>query len=268
MPDSRPFRQKLVSIDKFLETDILTALGAFPACTVHVAGGRNRDVDSATPETVWETGGLYLPLTGAEEIRLVSTSADDDAAGLGVQEVLVEGLPDWDSPEEELLVETDGLTEVVLSDQFCCINHVTATRWGTAFGTASGNITLTAQGSARVLATIPAGANVHQSSVHGTPRGSKAIIRDAYAGIRRTGGGSVNVDFELILHSDPENEGGAISLGTVPLRSTVSTFVSKPWRTIPAFPGPCVFYILADASADNTDVVGAIDILTVRTGPE
>lgn len=57
--------------------------------------GRNPDVDAATaPEGVWNGGGLYTGFNAvaAQTVTVVSSSANDAAAGTGMRSVRLIGL--------------------------------------------------------------------------------------------------------------------------------------------------------------------------------
>lgn len=50
--------------------------------------GNNPDVDSAAvPEDIWSGGGAYPWMTGATSLEIVSSSANDTAAGTGARTV-------------------------------------------------------------------------------------------------------------------------------------------------------------------------------------
>lgn len=76
--------------------------------------GLNTDVDTgSTPEDLWGNGGLYtgFPVSDVEPIEVLSSSADDAAAGTGLRTVTIQGLDaDWNRASETLTL--DGVTPV------------------------------------------------------------------------------------------------------------------------------------------------------------
>lgn len=69
------------------------AYGQVPGYRRVTALGNNPDVDSGTvPEDIWAGGGAYPWMTGATALEIVSSSANDAAAGTGARTVTINGL--------------------------------------------------------------------------------------------------------------------------------------------------------------------------------
>ena len=71
--------------------------------------GRNASIDSAARETVWSHGGVYIWPTVADQITVVSDSADDTEGGTGAWRIEVSGL-DADYSEISEVISLNGQT--------------------------------------------------------------------------------------------------------------------------------------------------------------
>jgi hypothetical protein len=91
--------------------------------------GRN-DALGGSVEDVWTRGGLYVWLTAADTLTLVSTDANDTAAGTGVRTVAIEGLA-ADFTEQSETIALDGLTPVTTSNSYIRMNRAFAATQGT-----------------------------------------------------------------------------------------------------------------------------------------
>lgn len=72
---------------------------------------------------IWAASGVYPWMTAATSLEIVSSSANDTAAGTGAQSVTVNGL-DITGTEISVTVATNGTTAVPLVTQFYRINSV------------------------------------------------------------------------------------------------------------------------------------------------
>jgi hypothetical protein len=105
--------------------------------------GINTDV-STSLETLWPAGGLYVYPSTALIMSIVSTSADDAAAGIGLRTVLIEGL---DTNREFIseVVTLNGLTPVLTTKAYLRINTILGLSAGSS-GTNVGTISATNTG--------------------------------------------------------------------------------------------------------------------------
>ena len=101
--------------------------------------GFNDDIDSV-PEFITRSGTALFPQTGVRYNGINSTSSSDDSAGIGVQQVFVEGL-DTDGDFASEFVTMDGTTLVSFSRDYQWVNSVGVTRIGAAT-TNVGSLTL------------------------------------------------------------------------------------------------------------------------------
>jgi hypothetical protein len=135
--------------------------------------GNNSDINGSL-ETIWSHGGLYAYPAAAIQMKVSSSSANDDATGTGARTIVVSGL-DANYNEISETVELDGQTEVLTTKTFIRVFRAfvaTAGSGGTAAGTIYvGTGTVTAGVPATVYAEIPLGANQTQMAVWTVPAG-------------------------------------------------------------------------------------------------
>ena len=101
--------------------------------------GFNSDIDS-TPEFITRSGTANTPTTGGLYDGINSTSSSDTNSGIGVQQVLVEGLDENGDLASEF-VTMDGLTISTFTNNYIWVNSVGVTRVG-ASTTNVGSLTL------------------------------------------------------------------------------------------------------------------------------
>jgi hypothetical protein len=118
----------------------LIALGVVKGWTNVHKFGHNDNLGSVV-EDVWNAGGVYTYLTAAALMEVVSTSANDTAAGSGCRSVVVQGL-DADFAEQSETVVTDGTAAVVTVNSYIRINRMYCLGSGTYGGGSAGDITI------------------------------------------------------------------------------------------------------------------------------
>lgn len=106
------------------------AEGNITAHTPYAKLGYNGDV-GATEEEIITQGGSYYWIPTATALEVVSSSTDDDVAGIGVQKVKVTYL-NADYSEASEILDMDGQTQVPLTDTTILrVNSIRATQVGT-----------------------------------------------------------------------------------------------------------------------------------------
>lgn len=125
--------------DNFNVSDPLCCEGGGGVKQSFAAVGRNPDVDSGTDEDIWAGGGDY-PFNAIDAAtEIVSSSANDAAAGTGAQTVTVVGLSGGLLTQET--VSMNGLTIVPLVNQYSrCF--VTEALTAGSIGSNDGTITI------------------------------------------------------------------------------------------------------------------------------
>lgn len=133
-----------------------------------VLHGHNTDVDTGTlPEGLWKVGGSYNWVTTASVLSIVSSSANDVAAGTGGRTLIIQGL-DVNYKEISETVTLTGATPVLTTQQFLRINQATIASAGTG-QTNAGNITITHGGT--TVEYIDAGYSITESLHYTVPLG-------------------------------------------------------------------------------------------------
>lgn len=142
--------------------------------------GINEDVDLAAAEDVVEAGGTYagqpvLPTQAAEALNVVSSSANDAAAGTGTRKIRVEGLNAAGAWTEETIT-MNGTTPVVTSSTWLRVIRAYGVDAGSG-GTNAGAITVKHNTTtANVFAVIKAGRNQAANAVFTVPAGKVARL--------------------------------------------------------------------------------------------
>jgi len=80
---------------------------------------------------IWPNGGLYPWMTGLTTLEVVSSSANDSAAGTGARTVTISGL-DATYTEISSTVTMNGTTAVVIPIQFLRVNSISIASNGTS----------------------------------------------------------------------------------------------------------------------------------------
>ncbi len=141
--------------------------------------GVNEDVDAGT-EDVCDVGGTYaglpiLPTQAAEAINIVSSSANDAAAGTGVRTIRVEGL-DANGKWAQETFTMNGTTPVVSTSTWKRVSRVFGLTAGSG-GVNAGAITVKHNvTTANVFAVVKAGRNQAAVAAFTVPSGKQAKI--------------------------------------------------------------------------------------------
>lgn len=145
-----------------------TAFNLIPGYTRVASLGNNPDIDVA-PEDIWSDGGLYPWMSAATSLEIVSSSANDTAAGTGARTVRIEGL-DGAFAAVNQTVTLNGTTPVAIPTQLMRINRAVMITGGSAM-TNAGNITIRDSGGGTTRAVLPAGFGITRQSQYTTPLG-------------------------------------------------------------------------------------------------
>lgn len=127
-----------------------------------------------------------------QQLRVVSTSANDASAGTGAQQVTIDYLTDPASPtlftRFSEIVTLNGTTPVnTVATNISRIERVRVSRVGST-SVAQGDISIQSVGGATTFEKIVAGENVSRTAVHFVPNGYISIITDLLFGTTTSGG--------------------------------------------------------------------------------
>lgn len=144
------------------------AEGAVPGHSPVRIFGRNTDIDNVREE-VWDFGGAYVfPPAGGIQMRVVSTSASDTAAGTGARTVEIRYLDNLYAEQVEV-VTLNGVTPVnTVATNILRVNQVYVDTAGTG-GTAAGNISLQNVAGTVTYSYISLGFNIAQQAIYTVP---------------------------------------------------------------------------------------------------
>lgn len=147
----------------------------YPNRSLGYVFGRNTNVDNVVVD-LWEgpTGSYVFP-TVAQQMRFVSTSANDTIAGTGIQKIHIHYLDANYLPKIEI-VEMNGLTPVnTVATDILRINAMHAYQVGSG-GFAAGDISLTNLAASVTYAKLTAGWNWARQSIYTVPAGFNGYI--------------------------------------------------------------------------------------------
>ena len=149
-----------------LDSGLAVARSQVPECKTLDKFGR---VTGSTGGEVWDGGGAYGGfIATAETMSIASTSVEDASAATGARTVTVYGL---DSNYDELseTVTMDGDTDASLTGEYIRIFRALVATAGSV-GTNVGDITITSDTGAAVMAKISAGYGQTLMAVYTVPR--------------------------------------------------------------------------------------------------
>lgn len=208
----------------------------------------------STEQTVWNSGTIWVPPSAASTMTVVSTSANDVAAGTGARTVSVAGL-DANYLEISETITMTGLTPVTTTKSYLRIHRLTVVTAGTSKSnegvisisntSLQGSIIAMAGQSSFSIYTIPANKigylhNLHLTSSKSTD--GKFMLRTQFGGVSRIRhtalltGGQYDVEFTYptVLPAGTDIEMRAIaSTGNGIVAGSYDIFlVDKPITTI------------------------------------
>jgi hypothetical protein len=186
-------------------SDFLTAafLGKIPGVRRVVFSGYNNDVDTATvPEDVFPAlaTGTIPRVTVAESWEIVSSSANDTAAGTGARTVTITTV-DGSYNEVTQTVTLNGATAVALTGTHLAANASVVATAGSG-GVNEGLLTIRVAGGGAARAYLSAGDGVLNQCKYTVPAGHTLEIYTAVVGLT-TSAGTENARFVLLATDAP-----------------------------------------------------------------
>jgi hypothetical protein len=140
--------------------------------------GYNASADSAAPEDLWAPGGTYAFPASSIQMEVVSDSANDAAAGTGIQQVIIDYL-DSAYNEHSEIVSLNGVTEVpTVSADIFRVNSFRAYSVG-ANKIAAGNIDIRAVGNTPIYSRIATGFTRARNAAYTVPSAHCLYITSA-----------------------------------------------------------------------------------------
>lgn len=162
--------------------------------------GNNPDIDTATiPEDIWTGGGVYPWMTAATALEIVSSSANDAAAGTGARTVVINGL-DIDYVVVTQTITLNGITPVAVPTNLFRINSALITSAGSGKVNA-GDLTIRDAGAGTTRAIIPLGYGITRQSIYTVPAGSTLQVISQFFGFNEVAGGNKFARFATYIQS-------------------------------------------------------------------
>lgn len=214
--------------------------------------GFNNDVDTGGEEIIASFGGTYVPPTTAETLTIVSTDADDDGGGNGLNSVVITGI-DANRLAQVEIVTLDGLVPVVTTGTWLGINRVAPFLCGSS-QTNEGTITITNTLSGNTLAEMPIGGTVTEQAIFHVQDNHTFIADWLYINaVKLTGaGGSPVVTVRGWVYS-PVANANILVFKTQIDTQVENTVIINPQEPFPITENS-VLYFTAETDKDNTVV--------------
>lgn len=172
--------------------------GVIPGVRRVIFGGTNTDLDTASvPEDIWGGDGLIPRPTTAESWEIVSSSANDAAAGIGARTVVLTTL-DGSYAEVTQVVTLNGLTAVALAGSHRFINSGRIATAGSNGG-GVGTLTIRVAGAGAARAYIGTEGLLNQAKFT-VPAGHYLDLHSIIIGVRASGGTESGV-FTIVNHN-------------------------------------------------------------------
>jgi hypothetical protein len=219
--------------------------------------GENRDIDSGVIEDVWSYGGIRPKPGAAELFNIVSSNANDTAAGTGCRLLLIQGL-DAEYNLQEEYVSMNGTTPVQTVNTYRNIHRMLSGLVGSTEGNV-GQITATGEDSSDVMAAIPTTYNITQMSHFMIPKGYTGYIMDLTASVYKAdGSGSRNGEVSLYIQipnfAEFRTEVYGLQSGTVSVNYEAGIRVREK----------SLIWLEALCGSNNTSVSGQYQLLMIR----
>lgn len=213
--------------------------------------GRNADIDIGA-EDIWSQGGTWVPPTAARVHAIVSSSADDAAAGTGAQTVEVQGLDASFAVQTET-VTLNGVTPVNTAGSYHIIHRMIVKTAGSG-GYNVGTITATAATDATVTASIFPLTNQTLMAIWQVPAGKSFFMKRYYGSVN----GSVAIHADLELWVKPFGETWQLK-HIIGVDSEGSGIADMKFCPPMKFTEKSIIRLRATTATNNTDVSAGFD---------
>jgi hypothetical protein len=220
--------------------------------------GRNSDIDTAAPETIWASGGSYAYPDAAETVEIVSDDANDTSAGTGARTVMLYCL-DSDWMEITQSATLNGTSAVSLATDCIRYNRMIVTSAGSG-GTNAGNLTLRVESGGATRAYIVAGKAQTQLALYTVPGGKTAYLSEWF-GSATAGSNGNRLVFELFAR--PLNQVFQLK-HSIAIRVGGSSYFRHKFDWPLKFAAKTDLKIEGTASANNMDAHAGFSILLIN----
>lgn len=200
----------------------------------------------------------YVFPTAGQQFRIVSTSANDTAAGTGVRSVWFHGLDDTGT-EVDFTIALNGLTPVnTIQTNLYRVNSFHAATIGTVDGTAAGDISLTNLAGTVTYAIIKAGNNSAHQAIFTIPAG-----KVGYLNHWQCSSGAASGSHFTIINIRATQHHGTLNAGvfmTIDEQGTLNSGMTVNFPIPVKFPSMCDVRMsaISDAAVSNVIAMGAM----------
>lgn len=241
--------------------------------------GRNTDVDAAVTADIWDGGKtvgalpagtslIWVAPTAAAVHNIVSTSASDDGApvGVGARIVRVYGLPRWTSAEISEDIILNGVGDVATDSSYVIIHRMEVlTKGATNVNVGTITATATAPSATTVTARIEVGKGQTQMAIRGIPSIKTAYIGRIYANINKAPGAAALTDIALLANTSPDTELiNFLVKHTFGLQTVGTSAFTISYYTPKVIAGPAIIKMQAFSGTADMDVSAGFDLILVN----
>lgn len=248
--------------------DLELAKGNIPGHSIAHRSGRAPDGLQTTATDVWRradaaaTQQIWLAPTAARLHNIVSSSANDAAAGTGARTIRIHGLTSWSTIETSEVVTLNGTNAVSTVNSYVMINQMQVLTCGTA-GPNVGVITATAVTDATVTALIAIGSGKAEQVIYGISSASTGFISNMSASINDNTQ-IARADMSIRVNEYPDVHPNVFqSLLTFQLMAGGTSRVSREFRHYIKFDGPAIVKLQGISSSADLDCSANFDIVIV-----
>lgn len=241
-----------------LQQDLIgNANNYYPNKTFGFALGRNDNVNNTRVDLWNGPTGTYVFPAAAQQMHVVSSAANDAAAGTGVRTVVIDYL-DANYNQQQETITLNGVTPVnTVATNILRINGFHATSVGSG-GSAAGNISLTNLGGTVTYGYIQTGYNSARQAVFTIPAGKNGYLSH-WQGSSGTTSGTHFTKISIIATAHE----GVLLPGVFVVQDEQGTLNNGGLATMPTplrFPATCDIKMSAVSDAANAaaQVMGAM----------
>lgn len=165
--------------------------------------GYNGDVDNVR-EDLWELGGVYVFPTTSIQMKIVSSSVNDAAAGTGARTADIHYL-DTNYDEQFETITLNGTTPVnTVATNILRVNDIHVMSVG-SLGVSDGNLSLTNTAGTITYGYIAASGNASRQAIYTVPNGKAFYIAELNVGVGSAAGNRF-AEFSLRATTSREHE--------------------------------------------------------------
>lgn len=159
-----------------LQQDLIgNAHNYYPQRTFGFALGKNNNVNNVRTDLWTGPTITYVFPAAAQQMQIVSTSANDTAAGTGVRTIIMDYLDGSYNPQQAIITLNGTTPVTTVATNILRINGFHATSVGSG-GFAAGNISLTNIGATITYAYIETGFNSARQAIFTIPAGKTGYL--------------------------------------------------------------------------------------------